>query len=56
LDVQGQTSLHLLLPEGGTWYVSVTATDASGQESPAATAAKVILDAPYRVTLPMVVH
>ena len=56
MDVQGQTSLMAILSEGGTWYVSVSAWDAYGQESPLADPIMVQLDAPYRVTLPMVVH
>ena len=56
MDVQRQTSLQLMLPEGGAWYVSVRAVDAAGQTSALAEPVLVQLEAPYKVMLPMVVH
>jgi hypothetical protein len=56
LDAQRQTSLLILLQDGGTWYVSVTAVDAYGLESPLANPVMVLLDAPYKLMLPIVVH
>jgi hypothetical protein len=43
MDVQQQTSLSLFLSSGGTWYMSVTAIDANGLESPLATLVKVLV-------------
>jgi hypothetical protein len=57
LNVQRQTSLELLLSYAGTWYVSVTAVDAYGLESPLADPVMVqLIDAPFKLMLPMVVH
>jgi hypothetical protein len=56
-DVQLQTSLILLLPNGGTWYLSVTAVDAYGLESPLAAPVMVkLIIAPYQLMLPTILH
>ena len=56
MDVQRQTAMQLMLPDGGIWYVSVRSVDASGQASALAEPVMVMLDAPYKIMLPMVVH